>query len=250
MKADASNETSYVEADAGNFVGFEIARFFSGLGETVNSRARTDYWRGSARAEIEIVPNVTLAGGWAENSRTLNGQALIASLYLNTVTYAGVPTGQPPQESTPGPRSRAERRLRRQRDGPHARPLRRQRGLVPDAAERRRDPDAAEIVVPGGQGGPFERTVNTYGGGASFSMWGVTLTGDYRHDDAEPADLPDGLHQPGPLQVPGRLELQRLPQGRRLLPETDADDDIVEIGYKTKVREFAATSSSRSSRTC
>ena len=54
IKADGSNETNYVEADAGKFVSFEIARFFSGLGETVDSRARTDYWRASARAEVNI----------------------------------------------------------------------------------------------------------------------------------------------------------------------------------------------------
>ena len=52
IKADGSNETNYVEADAGKFLSFEIARFFSGLGETVDSRARTDYWRASARAEV------------------------------------------------------------------------------------------------------------------------------------------------------------------------------------------------------
>ena len=56
IKADGSNETSYVEADAGKFVSFEIARFFAGLGETVNSRSRTDYWRASARAEMMLAP--------------------------------------------------------------------------------------------------------------------------------------------------------------------------------------------------
>ena len=61
-------------------------------------------------------------------------------------------------------------------------------------------PDAAEIVVPGGQGGRFERRVNTWGGGASFALWGLTLTGDYHHDDADAADLPDRLPPPGPLR--------------------------------------------------
>src|SRR4029077_3921114 len=76
IKADGSNETNYVEADAGKFLSFELARFFSGLGETVDSRARTDYWRASARAEVNITSNVDLSGGWAENSRVLDGQAL------------------------------------------------------------------------------------------------------------------------------------------------------------------------------
>ena len=241
MKADGSTETSYVEADAGNFVGFEIARFFSGLGETVNSRARTDYWRGSARAELEIVPNVTLAGGWAENSRTLTGQALIASLYLNTVTYAGVPTGQ----------------ILRQID---ARTAVEQQNVVYDAnvtarmlgpfavnagwSQTQQDvvatADAAEIVVPGGQDGSFERTVNTYGGGASFSMWGLTLTGDYRHDDAnQPIFRTDYINRDR-YKFRGVWNFKDVLKVGAVFSETDADDDIVEIGYKTKVREFVA----------
>jgi len=241
MKADGSTETSYLEADAGNFVGFEIARFFSGLGENVNSRARTDYWRGSARAEIEIVPNVTLAGGWVENSRTLTGQALIASLYLNTVTYAGVPTGE----------------ILRQID---ARTAVEQQNVVYDAnvtarmlgpfavnagwSQTQQDvvatADAAEIVVPGGQDGTFERTINTYGGGASFSMWGLTLTGDYRHDDAnQPIFRTDYINRDR-YKFRGVWNFKDVLKVGAVFSETDADDDIVEIGYKTKVREFVA----------
>ncbi len=67
----------------------------------------------------------------------------------------------------------------------------------------------------GRPGRRFERRVNTCGGGATFAQCG-------RHPDRRlpprrrgPADLPDGLHRPGPLRVPGRVELQGLPQGRR-----------------------------------
>ncbi len=241
MKADGSTETSYVEADAGNFVGFEIARFFSGLGETVNSRARTDYWRGSARAELEIVPNVTLAGGWAENSRTLTGQALIASLYLNTVTYAGVPTGQILQQIDA--RTAVEQQnvvydanVTARMLGPFAVNAgwsQTQQDVVATA-------DAAEIVVPGGQDGSFERTVNTYGGGASFSMWGLTLTGDYRHDDAnQPIFRTDYINRDR-YKFRGVWNFKDVLKVGAVFSETDADDDIVEIGYKTKVREFVA----------
>ncbi len=241
MKADGSNETSYVEADAGNFVGFEIARFFSGLGETVNSRARTDYWRGSARAEIEIVPQLSISGGWVENSRTLTGQALISSLYLNTVTFAGVPTGD----------------LLRQID---ARTFVERQDVVFDASVNARmlgpfavnagwsqlqqdvvaSSGAAGIVVPGADGGAFERTVNTYGGGASFSMWGVTLTGDYRHDDAnQPIFRTDFINRDR-YKFRGVWNFRDFLKIGAVFSETDAEDDIVEIGYRAKVREFVA----------
>jgi hypothetical protein len=241
MKADGSNETSYVEADAGNFVGFEIARFFSGLGETVDSRARTDYWRGSARAEIEIVPNVQIAGGWAENSRTLAGQALIASLYLNTVTFAGVPAGDLLREIDA--RTAVERQdivydasVTARMLGPFA--------VNAGWSQTQQDvvatPDASEIVVPGGQGGEFSRTVNTYGGGATFSKWGLTLTGDYRHDDANQPIFRTDFIDRDRFKVRGLWSFKDFLKIGAVFQQTDAEDDIVEIGYSTTIRDFQA----------
>jgi hypothetical protein len=101
-------------------------------------------------------------------------------------------------------------------------------------------PDASEIVVPGGQGGRYERRVNTYGGGATYSQWGLTLTADYHHDSAD-----------RPIFRTDYTDRDRY--GARLVfncddwlkvggffRETDAKDDIVEIGYDTKIREFEA----------
>ena len=241
IRADGSNDTSYVEADAGNFVSFEIARFFSGLGETVSSRARTDYWRGSARAEVQLAPNVDFAGGWSGLGRTLDGQALIASLFLNTVTYAGQSAGN----------------LLRQIDVQTA--LERQ-DQVYDASVTARmlgcfavnggwsqlhqkviaSPDAAEIVVPGGQEGTYERTVNTYGGGASFARSGLTLTADYHHDEAnQPIFRTDYINRDR-YKFRGVWNYKDFLRLGAFFQETHADDDIVEIGYRTQVREFMA----------
>jgi hypothetical protein len=241
MKADGSSETRYVETDAGNFVSFEISRFFAGLGEDIQSRARTDYWRGSARGEFDVTPNIQVAGGWSENSRTLTGQALIASLYLNTVTFAGVPAGD----------------LLREID---ARTFVERQDVVFDAnvtatmlgpfsanvgwSQLQQDvlaaPDASEIVVPGGQGGEFDRTVNTFGGGATFAKWGLTLTADYRHDDAnQPIFRTDFINRDR-YKFRGLWSYKDFLKIGAVFQETHADDDIVEIGYKARVREFVA----------
>ena len=141
VKADGSNETSYVEADAGKFVSFEIARFFAGLGETVSSRSRTDYWsslgarRGDARPERR--PRRRLG---REQAASWTGRPSSRRLFLDTVTYAGQSTGDLLREINARTRDRRhDPRLRRARDGAIARPLLRQRRLVPDPAERRRD---------------------------------------------------------------------------------------------------------------
>lgn len=241
IKADGSNDTGYVEADAGRFVSFEIARFFSGLGETVSSRARTDYWRGSARAEITLMPNVVLSGGWAENSRELQGQALIASLFLDTVTFGGVPAGDLLRQIDA--RTSVERQDRVYDASVSA------RMLGPFAvnagwSQLHRDvvvtADASEIVVPGGQEGDFERTVNTYGGGFSFSKYGVTLTGDYRHDDANQPIFRSDFLDRDRYKFRGQWNYKDFLKVGAVFQETHADDDMVEIGYRTTIREFTA----------
>ncbi len=241
MKADGSNETRYVEADAGNFVNFEIARFFSGLGETVNSRARTDYWRGSARAEFDVTPKVQVAAGWSENSRTLTGQALIASLYLNTVTFAGVPAGDLLREIDA--RTAVERQDVVFDAGVTARmlgPFSVNAGWSQLQQDVLATPDASEIIVPGGQGGEFDRTVNTFGGGATFAWCGVTLTADYRHDDAnQPIFRTDFINRDR-YKFRGMWTFKDFLKIGAVFSETHADDDIVEIGYRAKVREFVA----------
>jgi hypothetical protein len=241
VKADGSNETRYVEADAGNFVSFEIARFFSGLAEDINSRARTDYWRGSARAEITLAPSVTLSGGWAETSRTLDGQALVSSLFLNTVTYAGQNAGNLLKEIDI--RTFVDRtdtvydaNVTATMLGPFAI----NGGWTQTKQDVTVTPDAAEIVVPGGQGGTYERTVNTYGGGATFSAYGITLTGDYRKDDANQPIFRTDYISRDRYKFRGIWNFKDFLRIGAQFQETKAADDIVEIGYETKVRDVQA----------
>jgi len=48
-------------------------------------------------------------------------------------------------------------------------------------------PDAAEIVVPGGQGGDFSREVKLYSAGATVAFSGLKLGLDWKKDDADNA---------------------------------------------------------------
>jgi hypothetical protein len=241
IKADGSNETSYVEADAGNFVSFEIARFFSGLAETVSSRARTDYWRGSARAEVSLLPNVVVAGGWVETSRVLDGQALISSLFLNTVTYAGVPVGDLLREidattSVDQMNRIYDATVTARMLGPFAVNA----GWSQTQQKVTVTPDASEIVVPGGQGGTYDRRVNTWGGGASFSQYGITVTGDYHHDEADQPIFRTDYINRDRYKFRGVWNFKDFLRIGGVFQETRAADDIVEIGYEARIREVVA----------
>ena len=239
IKADGSNETNYAEADAGKFLSFEIARFFSGLAETVDSKARTDFWRASARAVITLASNIDLAGGWAENSRVLDGQALISDLFLDTITYAGQSTGDLLRSINA--HTQVDDMTRVYDASVSARalgPFAVNAGWSQSQQNVTATPDASEIVVPGGQGGRFERRVNTWGGGASYGFCGLTLTADYHHDSADQPIFRTDFINRDRYSFRGLWKFQDFLKIGAVFRETHADDDIVQIGYSTKIREF------------
>jgi hypothetical protein len=237
IKADGESETHYEETDAGNFVGFAIARFFAGLGEGIESEAETDHWRGSLRAEFDVTPTFQVAAGWAENSRTLTGRALISSLYLNTVTFAGGEAGDLLREID------AETAVERD-------------DIVVDVGvtallgsfsvnagwstlqqEVTATPDASEIIVPGGQEGEFERTVNTFGAGATFAKGGLTLTADFRHDDADDPIFRTDFLDRDRYKFRGLYGFKNF-KFSAVYSEVEAENEIAEIGYSSQVREL------------
>ena len=217
MKADGSNETRYVEADAGNFVSFEISRFFAGLGETVElagpdgllaglgaRRVRRHVQRAGRRRLVGEQPH---AHGPGPDREPLPQHGHLRRQCRPATCSARSTPGRPSSARTPSSTPASRRRML----GPFS--------VNAGWSQLQQDvlatPDASEIIVPGGQGGEFERTVNTYGGGATFAACGVTLTGDYRHDDAnQPIFRTDFINRDR-YKFRGTLELQGLPQGRR-----------------------------------
>ncbi len=241
IKADGTNDTGFSEADAGRFVSFELARIFAGLNETVDSRAHTDFWRASARAEITLLQNVSLAGGWAENSRVLDGQALISSLFLDTVTYAGQSAGDLLREINA--RTSVDDMSRTYDANVTARqlgPIAVNAGWTQVQQNVTATPDASEIVIPGGQGGRYERRVNTFGGGATFSQWGLTVTADYHHDDADQPIFRTDFMDRDRLSARATYKIADFLDVGASFRDTKASDDVVTIGYDTQVREFQA----------
>jgi hypothetical protein len=241
-RANASADANETEADAGTFVSFQIAHFFGGVQETISSNAHTDYWRGSARAEINIAPNVDLTGGWMERSRTLDGSALISSLYLDAVTYAGVSVGD--LLKTISATTSVERMDRTYDASVAARqlgPFAVNAGWSQTQQDVQVTPDASEIVVPGGQGGHFGRTVNTYGGGATFSKFGLTLGADYRRDEADQQIFRTDFINRDRYKVRAAYSWADTIRIGGTWQESHANDDhVTDVEYNSKVREVAA----------
>jgi hypothetical protein len=185
QRASAEADTNEAEALAGNLVSFKISRFFAGLTETASTKSKATFWRGSGRAELSIADGIDLTAGFARRHRYLDGFALVSSLYLDTLVFAGK---DPPSVLVLLQARNAMDRTDTVFDASLS-----ARGLGPFAlragwSQTRQDvtvtPDLSEIVVPGDQGGNFARRINAFSAGASYSHAGFTFGADYQGDRA------------------------------------------------------------------
>lgn len=183
---NAESEGFEDELASGSFASFGIRRFFSGFDETVVSNAESTAWRGGLRAEIELLQNVDLIAGYRERSREIEGNALITTLFLDSVGFSGGTMED--LEEILSADSSLEREESVFNVGVRA------RAIGPFTAwayfqQADQDvtytPDVAEIVVPGSQGGAFERSIDTIDLGGSFNMAGFNVTAAFRTDDAD-----------------------------------------------------------------
>ncbi len=240
VHASPDGDASSLESDAGSFVSFQILRFFASLTDTITSKTDASWWRGMARAEVEVAPGVDFVGGWTQRSGTLTGMALISSLYQNTVTFAGQSTGDLLRVlETNNSIDRTDRLFDATVSARMWAPLAVNAGWSQLHQDVTVTPDAAEIVIAGGQEGRYERTVNTYGGGATFTMMGITLGGDYRRDSAnQPIFRADFLDRDRWKVRAGWAYGELLRIGANY-QETHAKNDAPELAYDTKIREIS-----------
>jgi hypothetical protein len=178
------------EVAAGNFVSFALGRFFTGMNEFVDSRAKNETWRGSARVESTLLSKVDVMAGYRVEHRELSGSALINTLFIDSITFGGVDKRNLEEileadSSIERDVDVLEAALSMRNLGPFAF---RVSASVSDY-DFTVDPDLEEIVVPGNQGGDFSRKVNTIDANASYSKSLFSIGASLRFDDASKAVL-------------------------------------------------------------
>jgi len=184
FSADASGPET--EMAGGSFADFGIARFFTGLNETSDSRAKNTTWRGGAQAEVNIVEGIDFLGGFEREHRDLSGSTLINTLYINSITFGGA---DPRDLATV---LNAQSSLKRDIDTLNASVVARavgpfsfRAGVVETKEDVNVAPDLSEIVVPGpSEGGDFSRRVTTLDLAGGFASHGFTLGASYKRDHA------------------------------------------------------------------
>ncbi|MFA6957474.1 MAG: hypothetical protein WC538_16505 [Thermoanaerobaculia bacterium] len=191
VMSSAESDFEGSETTTGSFVGFDIGRFFGGLNQGASTNVENDMWRGRLRAEFVLAEGIDLIAGYQTESRDQDGAALIETLFTNTVSFGGVNFGDLQQivssaNAIERDEDVADIGVQLSRLGPFS--------VRATYSQTNQDitatPDVSEIVIDepyGGQGGNFERTIDTFDLGASFVMAGFTLSAQYRDDSADDA---------------------------------------------------------------
>jgi hypothetical protein len=181
----ADSNGSSTETAAGSFTSFAINRFFSGLNEVTSSSARNTSWRGAARAEFNLSPNVDFLGLFQKEHRNLTGSALLDTVFLQTVTFDRNDLKDIRQTIESANSMKREEVV--SSAGISARPM----GAVSFRAEVRdtqqkidASPDLAEIVIPGSQSGEFTRKIKTLDSTLAYGAKGWLLSAKWQRDDA------------------------------------------------------------------
>jgi len=188
VRADFKSDTTGDELASGDLASFKLARFYGGRSESVQSKAETESWRGDARVEAELLDGIELIAGYAKQHRALDGWATISDLYTDTINFSGA---DPKDVST---LINAQTAMTRDDEAVEAKVTVRNLGPVQLWAAYSKinqdvnvTPDAAEIVVPGGQGGSYSRDVDRTSAGVSAVFSDLRLGLDWKKDDADAA---------------------------------------------------------------
>ena len=188
VQANADGDDSSSEALAGNLVSYDLLRAFKTLAENTTSTMETKAWRAGVRADVHIYQGFDVTAGYNHRKRTLDGWALVSSLYGGVTTLSNL---DPPDIQTI---LESKTYMEREEDLFDVRasfklagPFSLRAGYAENSASINVQNDPSEVVLPWNQGGQIDRRVRSYDGALLFSLSGLTLGVDYTRSTADEA---------------------------------------------------------------
>jgi len=188
IHADASSEIAEDESYSGSFASYAINRFFNGASASVRSKTEAPSWRGNVRLEVELPADFELDLGYTRRNRKMDGNSLIETLYLDSVTF-----------SNSDPRNyqdliNAESHMERDEDSIEAvatahgiENFRFWAGWSTRSEDITVDQALAEIVVSNGQEGDFTRDTDALRFGAAFVKKRHLVSVEWKSEEADEA---------------------------------------------------------------
>lgn len=190
VNADVDSDGRESEAGAGDLLSFDLRRFFTGFDETTRSKASNPYWRGHGRIEIDLPAALELTAGYTKQHRELDGSALVTEMFLDTVSYGGVATGDLSRVvDAANAMERDDTVFETRLTARHLGPVRLWAAWARVSQDLTVTPAAAEIVISGGQGGSFSRDIDRTTVGAAIKGGGFDASLEYQSDTSDTAIL-------------------------------------------------------------
>ncbi|MEA2341909.1 MAG: hypothetical protein QOF63_78 [Thermoanaerobaculia bacterium] len=236
----AESNGSENESAAGAFASFAISRFYTGLSESATSDAKNRTWRGGGRAEVTLAPNVDFLAGFQKEHRELDGAALIDTVFLQSITFAGfdrrdIETILNASSAVDRDETYWNAAISARAMGPFA--------LRAEFRETKQDitvsPDLAEIVVPGSQGGDFNRTIDTVDVSGTYGYSGLLLGAAIRRDTSDaPIFRTDYLDRSRLRLRAGYTTPKKHVRAGLTAERTTQHNDLPDTGYDARLRQY------------
>ncbi len=240
VRADYEGDTSMDEMLSGSLVSFRLARFFQGLDQTIESRTENPYSRGEVRFEWDLSRNVGLKAGYQVRERELEGWAMVSSLFMDTLNFGGFD----PRDIAEMVESQSG--YERQDSIANLRLDFRNLGVVSlwgEYAVNDQDldvsQDVAQIVLPGGQEGDFERQIETFEVGGMLDLGTAKILVDYGGQEADEIIMRTDFNDR--TRIRGRVDWS-ISRWLRVLATAEAietDNRSSNVGYEAETEHYA-----------
>jgi hypothetical protein len=235
--ADSKGNES--ESATGSFISFGTGRFYNGLSEAIDSRAKNTTWRAGARTEIALTDGIDFFAGWQREDRDITGSALIDTLLLQSTLFGAGAPGDFNDVLT------AKNALQRKEDVLNAAIAARNLGpfsVRVGVAQSRQDitatPDVSEVLVDGGQAGTFERTVNTFDANVAYAIKSLTIGAAWRRDSADDPILRTDFIDRDRYRVRASYQAPKWVRFGVTAEETNQNNDRPGTNYDSKMRQY------------
>lgn len=238
-RARGSSETDEQEDLSGNLVSFELSRFFQGFSEPISAHATATQWSGSGRVEVAIIDGLDWEAGYVRRHNELDGFALISSIFLDTVTFANLDPKNV-QELLQAQTSidRTESVYETSVNARVLGPISIRGGYSQTNQDLSISPDPSEIVIPGGQGGDFQRTIKSYNVALTYSANGITAGGDYRHERGDEVVVRTDFRNRDRFRLRASWKWKGLLRISTTAEQIDVSNDDAGISLDGRVRQY------------
>jgi len=238
--SDADGDTTLGETSMGSLASFAVSRFFSSLREDVRSSADSTFWRGDLGLAFDLSRNFTLDVNYQKRSMELDGWALVSDLYLDTMTFGGLSSGDITNLITIRNQSRRTQEIENFKLNVVNLGIFR---LWLGGSRTKQDlvlaEDAAEIVVPGSQSGSFARVIKsgTLGASAQIGKGKVILDGE--SDTADTAILRTDFTDRSRVRFRVQYPFGDLVEVLATAEKITSDNEDAGIGYQGDTKHYA-----------